>query len=90
MKAPEAFGIMSRQFFDGCEAYFTSLDALVAFAVRDLSKEQRSVVKQFIDQLLAMGDVERAQQVWWASEAVVWFSDEDLIKILGLIKTALD
>lgn len=91
MIAPSDFKTFCQQFHQDIGLIFSTTENMIASAVSSLSKEQRKIILNFLDELLSgKYDPIEIDSVWWDSGADVYFSkSEDLIAFLRQVRETL-
>lgn len=94
MTIPEAFRFMCIHFYQGVTEDYQTKDDLIDFAISDLTREQRKIVRDYLDELMSgRYSEEQIERIWRQAGADVHISrgiKGDSAKFLGELRKALD
>lgn len=91
METPDAFKALTRNFIQDIDLIGKTPEEIIDFAVQSLSKQEREIVKVFLDDVLGgQYDPRRLNDMWWASQADIVFANPDhSVEFLKLIRKRL-
>jgi hypothetical protein len=89
MLVPEEFDRLVQCFYQGSSAEVSTMEEWVALALKYLNKQQRAVVKRFLQELLAQNLTDAELQRIWG-DAGADYDFDDIRGVLSLIRDSIN
>ncbi|MBX9822997.1 MAG: hypothetical protein K2Y19_20510 [Afipia birgiae] len=91
MRVPAEFAHLVHCFYQGSSSEVSTMEEWVALALSHLGKQQKTIVKRFLQQLLARNpDDAELQQMWDDAGPDYGFPGPSLRGVLTLIRDSID
>jgi hypothetical protein len=89
MLVPKEFDRLVECFYQGSDEEVSTIEEWIVFALEYLNKQQRAVVKRFLQELLAQNLTDaQLQRIW--GDAGANYDFDDIRGVLTLIRDAID
>jgi hypothetical protein len=89
MLVPKEFDRLVQCFYQGSSAEVSTMEEWVALALKYLNKQQRAVVKRFLQELLAQNLTDAELQRIWGDAGADYYFD-NIRGVLTLIRDSID